>query len=327
MGNDLRTKLLQAFADRPNEYISGQELAEVLRCSRTAIWKHIEELRKDGFVLEAVRKKGYRIVEVPHKIIPDEIRFGLETKQLGRSIHYEETVDSTQRIAQRLAYDGAEEGTIVIAEEQLGGRGRLERSWHSPKYKGIWMSIILRPRIPIMQTPQLTLLMAVAAVKGIEQATGCEPGIKWPNDLLLNGKKISGILTELQADSDRIHSLIIGIGINVNLELEDYPEELRNTASSLFIETGKEWDRATIVQTILLELEKLYSLYLENGFYPIKLLWESYAVSIGKRVKATTLNGSFTGIAKGITDEGVLLLEDDNGKVHHIYSADILIES
>lgn len=327
MGNDLRTKLLQAFADKPDEYLSGQELAEVLGCSRTAIWKHIEELRKDGFVLEAIRKKGYRILEVPHKMIPDEIMYGLETIHFGRNIHYEETVDSTQRIAQRLAYDGAQEGTIVIAEEQLGGRGRFERAWHSPKYKGIWMSIILRPKVPIMQTPQLTLLMAVAAVKGIEQATGCEPGIKWPNDLLINGKKVSGILTELQADSDRIHSLIIGIGINVNLEPSDYPAELLDTATSLFIETGKEWDRATIVQSILLELEKLYAIYLENGFYPIKLLWESYAVSIGKRVKATTLNGTLVGIAKGITEQGVLLLEDDEGEIHTIYSADILIES
>ncbi|WP_445492230.1 biotin--[acetyl-CoA-carboxylase] ligase [Niallia sp. 03133] len=325
MSSDLRKRLLEAFTSRPDQYISGQELANVLGCSRTAIWKHIEELRKDGFALEAVRKKGYRILNGPKKIIPDEIRFGLKTKSIGRSIYYEETVESTQKIAHKLSIEGAENGTLVVAEEQLGGKGRLNRQWHSPKFKGIWMSLLLRPNIPLMHAPQLTLLTAVAVVQGIEEITGVQAQIKWPNDLLINGKKVTGILTEMQAESDRIQSVIIGIGINVNQELGDYPEDIQSIATSLAIETKEIWNRAQIIQAILMQIEKLYTLFLENGFYPIKLLWESYAVSIGKKVTARTLAGNMQGIALGITDDGVLLLKDENGETHHIYSADILI--
>jgi BirA family biotin operon repressor/biotin-[acetyl-CoA-carboxylase] ligase len=327
MSSDIRIKLLEAFTSNPNEYLSGQELANILGCSRTAIWKHIETLRKDGFTLEAVRKKGYRITGVPEKIIPDEILFGLKTEFIGRNIYYEETIDSTQKIAQKLALEGKEEGTLVVAEEQIGGRGRLDRNWHSPKYKGIWMSLILKPAIPMMKAPQLTLLTAVAVVQGIQEITNLQADIKWPNDLLLNGKKITGILTELQADSDRIHSLIIGIGINVNQQKQDYPEELQKIATSLAIETKKSWNRAAIIQAILIQLEKLYTIYLEKGFYPIKLLWESYSISIGTGITANTITGSIKGTALGITDDGVLLLQDENGVTHTIYSADILLDS
>lgn len=327
MSNEIRKKLIAAFTENPDQYLSGQELANVIGCSRTAIWKHIEVLRKDGFTLEAVRKKGYRIMDVPEKIIPDEIRFGLKTKNVGQHIYYEDTVGSTQKIAQKLAYEGAEEGTLVIAEEQTLGKGRLDRKWHSPKYKGIWMSLLLRPAIPIMKAPQLTLLTAVAVLQGIQEVTGVQLEIKWPNDLLINGKKVTGILTELQADSDRIQSLIVGIGINVNQQQEDYPEELHSLATSLFIETGVVWNRAKLIQQILLEIENLYIIYLEKGFYPIKILWESYSISIGKRVTANTLSGSIKGKALGINEDGVLLLEDDDGKTHFIYSADILLDS
>lgn len=327
MSSDIRKGLIEAFTNNPNQYVSGESLADLLGCSRTAIWKHIEALRQDGFILEAVRKKGYRIISSPEKIVPDNILYGLNTSLIGRNIHFEETVDSTQNIAQMLALEGAAEGTLVVAEEQLGGRGRLERKWQSPKYKGIWMSLILKPSIPIMKTPQLTLLTAVAVVQGIQEATGVQANIKWPNDLLVNGKKLTGILTEMQADSDRIHSLIIGIGINVNQQLEDFPEELQESATSIYLETNKSWDRAKIIQEIMKQIEKLYLLYLEKGFYPIKLLWESYSISLGNKVTANTLNGSIFGLAKGITDDGVLLLEDEEGVVHSIYSADILMET
>lgn len=327
MSSDLRGKLMEAFTNKPDEYLSGQELASLLGCSRTAIWKHIEALRNDGFILEAVRKKGYRIIGVPEKIVSDKILFGLNTSFVGKNIHFKESVDSTQTIAQKLALEGAKEGTLVLAEEQVGGRGRLARSWHSPKYKGIWMSLILRPNIPMMKAPQLTLLTAVAVVQAIQQITGVEAHIKWPNDLLVNRKKMTGILTEVQADSDRIHSLIIGIGINVNQQIEDYPLPLQESATSLYMETNKIWDRSLIIQEIMQQVEKLYLLYLEKGFYPIKLLWESYSISIGTTVTANTINGSIKGFAKGITDDGVLMLEDEHGEMHSIYSADILLES
>ncbi|MEH7125275.1 MULTISPECIES: biotin--[acetyl-CoA-carboxylase] ligase [unclassified Bacillus (in: firmicutes)] len=323
MQSELRKKLLDAFTLNEDEYLSGQYLADLLGCSRTAVWKHIEDMRKDGFELEAVRRKGYRITRVPERITADEIRLGLLTKFIGKNIHYEESVDSTQKIAHRLANEDTPEGTVIIAEEQLLGRGRMDRRWHSPKYTGIWMSVILRPNLPPPKAPQLTLITAVAVVQAIEELTDLSPQIKWPNDILINGKKVTGILTELQADADRITSIIIGIGINVNQQKEDYPEELHTIATSLSIESGKKLQRAELVKILLSKLENLYTLYLEKGFYPIKLLWESYAISIGKVITARTITGSIQGKALGITEDGVLMIEDEMSKIHHIYSADI----
>ncbi|UQD52532.1 biotin--[acetyl-CoA-carboxylase] ligase [Bacillus methanolicus] len=323
MQSELRKKLLDAFTHAEGEFLSGQYLADLIGCSRTAVWKHIEDLRKEGFILEAVRRKGYRIVKTPENIIPDEIRLGLKTEFLGRQIHYEESVDSTQKIAHRLAYDGAPEGTVVLAEEQLSGRGRMDRKWYSPKYSGIWMSVILRPNILPTNAPQLTLLTAVAVVQAIEEITALSPQIKWPNDILINGKKVTGILTELQAEADRVKTIIIGIGMNVNQKTDDFPENIRSIATSLSIEKGEYISRPAVIRAVLSNIEKLYLLYLEKGFYPIKLMWESYAVSIGKEIVARTLSGNISGRALGITDEGVLMIEDEIGNVHHVFSADI----
>ncbi|MBM7661278.1 BirA family biotin operon repressor/biotin-[acetyl-CoA-carboxylase] ligase [Bacillus mesophilus] len=326
MQSALREKLLEVFTHANGEFVSGQQLSEVLGCSRTAVWKHIEDLRKEGYELEAIRRKGYRITTKPEKITSNEIQLGLKTKFLGRNIHYEETVTSTQKIAHKLAYDGANEGTIVVAEEQVAGRGRLDRSWHSPKYTGIWMSIILRPAIPLPQSPQLTLLAAVSIAQAIQEVTNLEPEIKWPNDILFDRKKAVGILTELQAESDRINSIIIGVGINVNQTEDDFPDDIKDKATSLRIQSGKEINRSELIQTILEKLEKLYESYLKTGFYPIKLLWEAYAISIGKEIVASTLTGKIHGFAKGITDEGVLIIEDANRVIHHVHSADIEIK-
>ncbi|MFJ7828578.1 MAG: biotin--[acetyl-CoA-carboxylase] ligase [Peribacillus sp.] len=326
MQSDLRTKLMQALSKANGTFISGQEIAEYIGCSRTAVWKHIEDLRGEGYMVEAVRKKGYRIVSAPEKVSESEIQFGLETKALGKMIHYQESVESTQKIAHQLANEGAEEGTLVIAEEQVSGKGRLMRSWHSPKFSGIWMSLILRPKIPLHQAPQLTLLAAVAVAQAIEDVTELQPQIKWPNDLLINRRKVTGILTEMQAESDRIHSVIIGIGMNINQQKEDFPEDLQEKASSLSIESGVKISRAKVIQRVLLRLEDLYTLYLQEGFMPIKLLWESYAISLGQILKASTVNDTIVGKALGITDAGVLLLEDNQGTIHSIYSADIEIQ-
>lgn len=325
MQSQLRKDLLDAFTNAGESYLSGQHIAELIGCSRTAVWKHIEELRKEGFELEAVRRKGYRIVKTPEKITADELRLGLKTKFIGKNVHYEESVESTQKIAHRLSYEDAPEGTVIIAEEQLSGRGRMDRKWHSPKYTGIWMSIILRPNIPLPKAPQLTLLAAVAIVQAIEDLTGLLPDIKWPNDILMNGKKVTGILTELEAEADRINSIIIGIGMNVNQTKEDFPSELQEIATSIRLEKGEKISRAELIKGIFINLEKLYLLYLEEGFFPIKLLWESYAISIGKKITARTLSHSIIGKAQGITDDGVLIIEDEHGKTHHVYSADIEI--
>ncbi|WP_181555924.1 biotin--[acetyl-CoA-carboxylase] ligase [Thermaerobacillus caldiproteolyticus] len=321
--SETRKKLLELFSEAKGDFISGQKISEILGCSRTAVWKHIEDLRKEGFELEAVRRLGYRIVNTPDKVTANEIQLGLKTETLGRYIHFEEEVTSTQTIAQKLAYEGAKEGTLVVAEQQIAGRGRMARNWFSPKGTGIWMSLILRPPIPPQKAPHLTLLTAVAIAQAIQDVTGLVPDIKWPNDILINGKKCVGILTELQAEPDRIHSVIIGMGINVNQTVEQFPEDIRAIATSLAIEKGEKIKRAELVQEILFKIEMLYRQYLQHGFRPIKLLWEGYAISIGKEITARTLSGTLRGMALGITDEGVLMLEDADGNIHYIHSADI----
>ncbi|WP_336882662.1 biotin--[acetyl-CoA-carboxylase] ligase [Priestia koreensis] len=327
MQSAMRRKLLEIFTNAETDYVSGQMISEQLNCSRTAVWKHIEDLRSEGYELEAVRKKGYRIIRVPNKVTSNELLLGLHTKRMGHHVHYEESVESTQKIAHRLAQEDAVEGTVVVAEEQTSGRGRLERVWYSPKYTGVWMSIILRPTVPPQQAPQLTLLAAVAIVQAIEEITDLSPDIKWPNDILINGKKLVGILTEMQADVERVHSVIVGIGINVNQQASDFAPNIQKIATSLSIESGQEINRAELMQTIFLKLEKLYDDYLTHGFKVVKLLWESYAVTIGKQIVARTLRETIEGTAKGITDDGTLLLEDLHGKVHYIHSADISLKS
>lgn len=325
MGQQLRIKLLNRLITTSNKYTSGQRLADMVGCSRTAIWKQIEQLRKDGYEIDAVQKKGYKLIRTPDTVTPIQIQTGLQTKQFGGKIHYKKTVNSTQKIAGTEAINGATEGTIVIAEEQKEGRGRLDRNWESVNLKGVYMSIILRPKIPIQKTPQLTLLTAVALVQAIEEATELVPSIKWPNDILINNKKVAGILTELQAEADKVSAVIIGVGINVNQASTDFTLAVKDSATSLKIESEKSFKRASIIQSFLLKLEKLYEIYLEKGFEPIKLLWESYSISIGKIVTATTIQETITGFALCITDQGALKLKDDKGNIHNIYSADISI--
>ncbi|WP_139343136.1 biotin--[acetyl-CoA-carboxylase] ligase [Fictibacillus arsenicus] len=323
MGKRMREALLHMLAEKEGEFVSGQQISENLNCSRTAIWKHISELRKSGYSIEAVQKRGYRLLTSPDLVTAEEVSLYTGEGTFGKKVTYKTSVKSTQEIAHSLAREGAVEGSIVIADEQTGGRGRLGRAWQSPSGTGIWMSLILRPEIPLQKAPQLTLLIAVAASRAIEKVTGLEAAIKWPNDLLIKGKKVAGILTELQAEADSIHSVIVGIGMNVNQEKKHFSEEISEIATSLSIESGKTYKRAELAGAVLQEIENLYRSYLDNGFAVIKLLWEARAYSLGKRITARSVTGSITGYAKGITDEGVLLLEDDNGEIHSIYSADI----
>jgi BirA family transcriptional regulator, biotin operon repressor / biotin---[acetyl-CoA-carboxylase] ligase len=327
VGSEIRTKLLSMFSEAEGNYVSGQAISDELGCSRTAVWKHIEELRKAGYEVEAVRRLGYKIIEKPDRVTANEIMLGLETEFIGRHIHYEEVVDSTQKIAAKIAYEHVPEGTIVIAEDQQVGRGRMNRSWYSKKGTAVTMSMILRPKIPPQQAPQLTLLTAVGIMLAFRDVTHVQADIKWPNDILIKGKKVVGILTELQAEADQISSVIIGIGINVNSVEEDFPEQVKDIATSLRIASGEKINRAFLIQRVFYHIEKLYGQYLEHGFKPIKLLWESFALSVGKEIIARTLNSTLKGKVLGITDEGVLQLQDVEGNVHLVYSADIEVNS
>ncbi|RXJ03977.1 biotin--[acetyl-CoA-carboxylase] ligase [Anaerobacillus alkaliphilus] len=317
----MRSELLQMLLDHQGNFVSGEAISQHLGCSRTAVWKHIEELRKAGYKLEAAPRKGYRIIHQPNLLTENEIKAGLKTNYIGKHVVYEKSVSSTQEIAHRLAREKVAEGTIVVADEQVGGKGRLGRAWFSPIGTGIWMSMILKPKIPPQRAPQLTLLAAVAVIRGIHAATGLHCDIKWPNDILLKGKKLVGILTEMQADPDQIHSVIIGIGINVNQK--NFPDEIKEIATSLSLEKGEDVNRALVMQSIMAEFEQLYELFLKDGFLPIKQMWEAHATTIGRRITARTVSGAIEGFAKGITEDGVLLLEDDFGTIHKIYSADI----
>ncbi|WP_078430825.1 biotin--[acetyl-CoA-carboxylase] ligase [Alkalihalobacterium alkalinitrilicum] len=322
----MKEKLLEMLSENETGFVSGEKISNHLGCSRTAIWKHIEELRKSGYEVEAVPRKGYRIKTRPNTISPHEIKVHLKTGKIGQELTHFESLPSTQEVAHRLAQEGALEGHVVIADEQTSGKGRLGRVWHSPIGTSISMSIILRPKVSPQKAPQLTLLAAVAVVKGIEKTTGLQCSIKWPNDILLNGKKIVGILTEMQSEPDYVHSVIIGIGINVNHKQEQFSSELREIATSLAIAKGEEISRAKLMSNVFYELEVLYDQYLQEGFDVIKPLWESHAINLGKRIIARTVQGVIEGVAKGITNDGVLLLEDDDKVIHQIYSADIEIK-
>lgn len=321
--NTVRKQLLNALIEHGEKYVSGEELSQKLNVSRTAIWKHIEELRKEGYQIEAVRKQGYRIMEEPNTLTSSTLIPHLQTNWLAQHMHVYEDVDSTQQLAHQFAQQGAANGTVILAEQQNAGKGRLGRTWFSPKGTGLWMSFVLRPELALPQVPQLTLLSSVAVLRGIKQVVDVDVQIKWPNDLLINHRKLAGILTELNAEADRVNFVILGIGINVNQKREHFPDDLLNVATSLCVETGQVINRKQLFIHIVKQWEELYELYLHKGFSPIRTLWEANSVSMGKVIKARTTNGVLEGIAQGITNEGVLLLQDSDGTIHKIYSADI----
>ncbi|MDF2937089.1 MAG: bifunctional biotin--[acetyl-CoA-carboxylase] synthetase/biotin operon repressor [Paenibacillaceae bacterium] len=303
--------------------MSGGEISKALEVSRTAVWKHIQALKVDGFTFEAVPRRGYKLLSQPDTFSPQDLLPLLRTRVLGRSIHCFDEVDSTQNVAQRLIRDGAPEGTLVLAERQTAGRGRLGRHWHSPKGKGIYMSLVVKPAIPLHLTPHLTLLAAVALNRAIRKVVPeVEPGIKWPNDLLIGGKKISGILLESSAENEQLQYIVTGVGISCNLEREDYPEELAGKATSLLIESGRRVERAKLIAEFLGQLEELYGLYYAQGFSPIQTLWEASAVTLGQTVRSSDAAGSFEGTAIGLNEWGGLRLRLADGSERTIYSAD-----
>lgn len=322
MSTNVRNKVLELLIERQDQFTSGEEISKLLGVSRAAIWKQIEELRKEGYKIEAKPKQGYQLRFRPDRIAPEEIYPYLHTKWIGRKTKYLETTDSTQIIAHEWAKNGAPDGAFVLAEEQTAGKGRLGRRWHSPSHTGIWMSGIFRPQIPLLYAPQLTLLTSIAVCEVFQATTGTAAGIKWPNDIYVNGKKVCGVLTEVRGDQDQIHYAVIGIGINVNLETVHIPSELREKATSLKIESGASIHRAQLISQIWKRMEELYEQWQEQGFEPIRQLWESHANMLHQEIIATTPQGQKKGIAMGLERNGALLLETNHG-MEVIYSAEI----
>src|SRR5690625_363405 len=318
-----RNRLIQMLAEHEETYISGQFLSDELHISRSAMWKHMNELKKDGYEIEGKANKGYRIISYPNKLSENTVSWGLQTDWLGRKMIHKESIPSTQRIAHELALDGAKHGTIVLADEQTKGKGRVQKSFHSKKGQGIWMSIILRPDIPPYLAPQLTLLTATVLANVMDRYANVTPQIKWPNDVLIDGKKVSGILTEMQAEQDQVLYVIIGVGININQQKSDFPEEIKERVTSLKMASGQSWDLVPFIQELLQTFEVKYNQFIENGFDPVKNDWENYGFRMNERLEIKTGKETWEGLFLGIAEDGALLAEKDTGKIEKIYSGEI----
>ncbi|QTM99634.1 biotin--[acetyl-CoA-carboxylase] ligase [Sediminibacillus dalangtanensis] len=321
--NTTRNQLIELLKRSNQSFISGQELSENLGISRTAVWKHMKELEKEGYQVQAVPRKGYRISGQPDKLSASTVKWGLRTRWAGKQLFHYPVVESTQVIGHQLAQKGTEEGTVILADEQTAGKGRMGRRWHSAKTEGIWMSIILRPPILPHKAPQITLLTAVAIAEAIESLTNTTPAIKWPNDIFFHDRKAAGILTEMQAEQDEIQYIVLGIGINVNQSLSDLPEDIQQTATSIKQETGIEWELAPLVQQILADFETYYGNYLLNGFAAIKEKWEHYGYKIGEQVHVSASKQEYQAEILGIAEDGALRVRKLDGGDENLYSAEI----
>jgi len=313
-------KILEMLRSEPTEYVSGESLCEVLGVSRSAIWKHIESLRALGYTIEAFPHRGYRLVGSPDKLLAEELMWNLQTELIGKQVLSYEVVASTNEVAYDLGKKGVREGTVVVSEGQTKGKGRLGRSWISPKGKGIYLSILLRPTLPPQSIPKLTLLAALSVARAIRKAVNLTPQMRWPNDLLLNGKKVSGILTEMSAEQDRVHFVVVGIGVNVNTS----PESLPQSATSLKIETGSPVSRVRLAQFLLEAFDALYRDFKEGKTEEALEECRKLSAVLGTHVTVEQVNGRKEGYAVDIDDEGALLLRFDDGVTERILSGDLV---
>lgn len=319
----MKDSILKLFKESNDTFISGEKISKELGVSRAAIWKYINQLKAEGYCFESSSKKGYLLVSSPDILTAEEITDKLQTTFIGRNLKHFDTIDSTNIKAKELAGLGEKDGTVIISEEQTSGRGRLGRHWISPKYKGIWMSIILKPEINPMYASRVTLIAAAAVYRAALQS-GIKTLIKWPNDIVINNKKVCGILTEMSAELNKIHYLVIGLGINVNTEETDFPDELKTTATSLRISKGIVIDRKTLVADILNNFELLYNEFIkEHSIRTSIQICRENSVLLGKEVRI--INGSMEIKAKAldINDEGELIIEHKDGKIEVIFSGEV----
>lgn len=318
-----RNQLIELLYAHTSDFISGQKLADQLGLSRNAIWKHMKELEKDGYEVEARPRKGYRIVQTPKKTSENTIKWGLDTDWLGKSIIHRSTVVSTQHIAHELAREGAPHGTVVIADKQTGGKGRMNRTFHSQSDDGVWMSLLIRPHILPYLAPQLTLLTATVLAEAIDSMFDIQTQIKWPNDVLINEKKVSGILTEMHAEQDQIQYVVIGIGINLFQQSIDFPEVIKSKATSIRMHTNEEIDKHLFIQSLLQTFEQQYTSFLQSGFPEVKEKWEKYGFKIGEMISIKTMKKTWSALFLGIAEDGALITQIPGEEPERIYSAEI----
>jgi BirA family biotin operon repressor/biotin-[acetyl-CoA-carboxylase] ligase len=307
-----------------NEYVSGEELSKIFNVSRTAIWKHINELRKDGYTIESSSKKGYKLMTTPDLLDKREIKIP-EGQLLGCEIIHFDEIDSTNNYAKRIANEGCQHGTVVIAEKQLIGRGRVGREWKSNNSEGLWFSIILRPALEPEEVQLITLAASVAVVEAIQETQGIVCGIKWPNDIILNNCKLGGILTELSAELGHINYIVVGIGINVNQDLDKFDDEIKKIATSLKIHLHRQVSRVEILSGILTKFEKIYNFLINGDTHAIIDRWSRLSVTIGKEVKIIIKNIEYYGLAQSITSDGKLIVKCNDGETREISAGEIQI--
>ena len=316
--------LLGYLKNSPGKFLSGEAIASLLGVSRAAVWKEIEALRRLGYQVEAAPRKGYRLLNRPDRLYPWEIASGLKNIRLGRSIFYYDRIDSTNNQAKRLPPVQAQEGALIVAEEQSAGRGRLGREWSSAKGAGIWMSLLLQPQLPVAELPKLTIMTAAAVRRAVQDETGLSPLIKWPNDLVLDGRKICGILAEISGEIDSLSLVILGIGINVNQQTGDFPLQLRESAGSLRLAKGEPVDRLKLLLAVLHRLEEAYLRVCAEGFSEVLKDCRSFSATIGRTVTVRAGTQNLTGYAETIGEDGGLKLLLPSGETATVYAGETI---
>jgi len=308
-------ELVLAFlAEAADEYVSGEAISDKLGLSRAAVWKHVRSLRSRGYRIDAAPARGYRLAEIPDRLGALEVKPLLNTHDLGQVLHCREELASTSDLAKELAEQGAAHGEVVIAERQTAGRGRRGRSWSSPAGKNLYLSAVLRPELPPQRAAELTLVASLAVCDACRQA-GVDAGIKWPNDVLVGGRKVAGILTELAAEPDVVHWVVVGIGVNLNAGREDFPEEIRDEATSLAIERGQPVPRALFAAALLSLLEQWLDRHAEEGFEAVRRAWRERSATLGRSVRVEVDGGEVDGVADDLDESGALLVRSESGLV------------
>ncbi len=326
----MRKNVLEMLRNAGESFISGEDMATRLKISRTAVWKHIQKLRNGGYDIISRENRGYKLNRTPDLLSPDVVLNGLQTKIIGAGAGkyiYRNVVDSTNKIARQAAYEGAADGTVIVAEEQTGGKGRLERPFFSPREKGIYFSLLLRPKCLPKDASKFTLPAAVALAKTMERFD-LKPEIKWPNDVMFDGRKIAGILTELSAEIGRVNYIVVGTGINVNVSRKEFPRNIRKVAASLSEMKGEDLPRADFFRALLEEFDKIYISINEEGFGKVFDLWRKYNITLGKNVNVISAESgeTFQGVAVDIDSDGALIVETKDGR-RTVYAGDVSIRN
>lgn len=321
----MKQKILRLLKENRGQFVSGQKISEELDVTRTAIWKYINQLKEEGYEIQSVSRKGYSLISTADRLSYEEIKDYLNTKYVGRKVMYFDSISSTNDKAKELATLGEGEGAVIIAEEQTKGKGRLGKNWISPKGKGIWMSIILRPDINPVHASKVTQVAAAAVSTSISKM-GIKNLIKWPNDIVVGNKKVCGILTEMSGELNRINYIVVGIGINVNIDIEELPNEVKEIATSLKEEYGERISRKKLTAEILNNFEELYKeLVKENKISKSIQICRQYSAILGKEIRVIMRGEEIRGKAIDLTEEGELLIKDKEGKVQKIISGEVSV--